>query len=193
MSKDISDILRDWDYNPHKSYRKIVGEQGERIIQVRVDNAAFQGILQMQLDGRPDGRQPHGYEFVLDYHLEALKRWREAHQGDKGFQLSSAECAELFDESLRVYNRYVFLLQLQESQSGPVKVLQKKFTSIGKHKGFIISLDHFQEQKTRWLLKEYLLPRVNTVYVFQAKVLYELRKDIEPKINAIVESLEFIY
>ncbi|MBN2288523.1 MAG: UvrB/UvrC motif-containing protein [Candidatus Glassbacteria bacterium] len=114
MPEDITDLLNNWDFNPQKSYRKIVGENGCEIVQVRVDNAAFQGILQMQLDGRPDGKRPHGCEFVLDYHREALRRWREARHGDEGFKLNSADCAELFDESLRIYNRYVFLLQLQD-------------------------------------------------------------------------------
>ena len=114
MIEDISDILNSWDYDPRKNYRKIAGENGDEIIQVRVDNAAFQGVLQMNLDGRPDGRQPHGCEFVLDYHLGTLERWREAHQEDKGFQLNSQACSELFDESTRIYNRYIFLLQLQD-------------------------------------------------------------------------------
>jgi len=113
MTEDISDILRNWEFDPRKSYRKILGVNGREMIQVRVDNAAFQGILQMELDGRPDGRQPHGCEFVLDYHRDTLEHWREAHQGDQGFLLDSAACSELFDESLRIYNRYVFLLQLQ--------------------------------------------------------------------------------
>ena len=52
MPEDISDILRDWDFDPKKTYRKIIGEDGREMIQVRVDNAAFQGILQMELDGR---------------------------------------------------------------------------------------------------------------------------------------------
>lgn len=116
MSEDISDILRDWDFDPKKTYRKIIGEDGREMIQVRVDNAAFQGILQMELDGRPDGRQPHGCEFVLDHYNEVLNRWREAHQGDESFKLNAQDCSELFDESLRIYNRYIFLLQLQDYQ-----------------------------------------------------------------------------
>ena len=116
MPEDISDLLRNWDFNPKKTYRKIIGEDGREMIQVRVDNAAFQGILQMNLDGRPDGRQPHGCEFVLDYYHEALIRWREAHQKEESFKLNAQDCSELFDESLRIYNRYVFLLQLQDYQ-----------------------------------------------------------------------------
>ena len=114
MSHDISHILENWDYDPTKSYRKIIGDNGREKVQIRVDNAAFQGILQMELDGRPDGRQPYGYDFVLDYYRQALQRYERAHGSQRGFELDEDSCRELFDESLRIYNRYVFLLQLQD-------------------------------------------------------------------------------
>lgn len=114
MSHDISHILENWDYDPAKSYRKIIGDNGREKVQIRVDNAAFQGILQMELDGRPDGRQPYGYDFVLDYYRQALQRYERAHGSQRGFELDEESCRELFDESLRIYNRYVFLLQLQD-------------------------------------------------------------------------------
>ena len=114
MSHDIRHILDNWDYDPSKSYRKIMGDNGREKVQVRVDNAAFQGVLQMELDGRPDGRQPYGYDFVLDYYMQALQRFERAHGTKRGFELDEENCEELFDESLRIYNRYVFLLQLQD-------------------------------------------------------------------------------
>ena len=36
--------------------RKIVGEDGKEKLQVRLDL----GLLQMELNGRPDGERPHG-------------------------------------------------------------------------------------------------------------------------------------
>ena len=115
MSQDISDILRNWEFDPDSNVRKIWGDDGQQKLQVRVDQGAFQGILQLNLDGRPDGRRPYGYDFVLDYHKNCLEKFRQQHDGsDKGFELDQAACKELFDESARVYGRYVFLLQLQE-------------------------------------------------------------------------------
>ncbi len=114
MSHDIRHILDNWDYDPSKSYRKIMGDNGREKVQIRVDNAAFQGVLQMELDGRPDGRQPYGYDFVLDYYRQSLQRFERAHGTQQGFSLDAESCEELFDESLRIYNRYVFLLQLQD-------------------------------------------------------------------------------
>ncbi len=114
MSHDIRHILDNWDYDPSKSYRKIMGDNGREKVQIRVDNAAFQGVLQMELDGRPDGRQPYGYDFALDYYRQSLQRFEHAHGTKRGFSLDEENCEELFDESLRIYNRYVFLLQLQD-------------------------------------------------------------------------------
>lgn len=114
MSHDIRHILDNWDYDPSKSYRKIMGDNGQEKVQIRVDNTAFQGVLQMELDGRPDGRQPYGYDFALDYYSQSLQRFERAHGTQRGFSLDEESCEELFDESLRIYNRYVFLLQLQD-------------------------------------------------------------------------------
>ena len=59
MDQDLLKFLKDWEYDPDSNVRKIVGEDGVQKIQVRVDQGAFQGILQLNLDGRPDGKRPH--------------------------------------------------------------------------------------------------------------------------------------
>ena len=117
VSEDLSMLLKLWKYDANNCYRKITGDDGREKIQVRVDNAAFQGILQMELDGRPDGRRPHGRDFALDFYKEELaisKARVSKEQGCTKFQLNREACAELFDESSRIYNRYVLLLQLQD-------------------------------------------------------------------------------
>ena len=54
--KDITDLLQAWTFDPEANVRRIEGEDGIEKIQVRIDQGAFQGILQLDLDGRPDGR-----------------------------------------------------------------------------------------------------------------------------------------
>ena len=55
--EDISRILNNWEFNAEDiCARKIVGQDGREKLQVRVDL----GMLQMNLDGRPDGTRPHG-------------------------------------------------------------------------------------------------------------------------------------
>ena len=115
MGGDIAKILEEWTYDPDSNVRKIVGEDGVKKIQVRVDQGAFQGILQLNLDGRPDGKRPHDSDFVLDYHQAMLGEYKTRHNGnDMGFELDHGSCEELFDESSRIYGRYVFLLQIKE-------------------------------------------------------------------------------
>ena len=55
--KDLSRLLREWDYDSNKlNVRRIIGEDGREKIQLRVDL----GVLQMEVAGRPDGKRPFG-------------------------------------------------------------------------------------------------------------------------------------
>jgi hypothetical protein len=114
MSDDVLDILRRWRYTPEQNVRKIIDRSGREKIQVRVDQGAFQGLLQMELDGRPDGERPFGFEYYLDYYQHARDRFVERTGSDKGFVLSPKSCQRLFNESRRIYERYVFLLQISD-------------------------------------------------------------------------------
>lgn len=115
MSQDIGNLLKGWEFDPEVNVRKILGDDGIQKIQVRVDQGAFQGILQLNLDGRPDDKKPYGMDFALDHFRSALERYRQKRDGDDtGFELDRKACRELFDESARVYGRYIFLLQLKD-------------------------------------------------------------------------------
>ena len=114
MNEDIGQILENWPFDPENSIRKVMDPAGVEKIQVRVDQGAFQGVLQMNLDGRPDGRRPHDTDFAFDYHKASQERAHESKDSLDAFQLSEEECQELFDESRRIYERYVFLLQIQD-------------------------------------------------------------------------------
>ena len=109
MRKDISDIISQWQYDPEANVRTVEGPDGQDVLQVRVDQGAFQGILQLNLDGRPDGDRPHGREYALDHYRSLLRE-----EGESGFSLGPEACEELFDEGTRIYGRYVFLLQLKD-------------------------------------------------------------------------------
>lgn len=111
MTLDISDILRHW---PHEAgqitARKIRGRDGRWKVQMRLDL----GLLQMEMDGRPDGSRPHGFDSVLDYHQSRLKDYRNENNTDYGFVLSPEECAALREEGLQYYYRYLCLFHLEE-------------------------------------------------------------------------------
>jgi hypothetical protein len=108
VSQDITSILAGWDFNSEEiQVRLITGDDGTRKIQMRIDL----GLLQMELTGRPDGAQPHGFESLLDYHEDRL---REAGEAGKSFTLDPGSCASLMREGLQYYHRYLSAFHLQE-------------------------------------------------------------------------------
>ncbi len=111
MSDDIGPILREWDDDPNaKKIRKIIGQDGKEKIQIRVDF----GILQMECDGRPDGKRPYGKESLLEHYLTLLDKYKEEYGTDKGFKLDSHDCERLRDEALQYYHRYISLFEVED-------------------------------------------------------------------------------
>ncbi|MBV9864217.1 MAG: UvrB/UvrC motif-containing protein [Abitibacteriaceae bacterium] len=109
MSKDIALILGGWEYNANEvTVRKILGIDGREKIQMRLDL----GVLQMETDGRPDGKMPHGCDSLLEYCLLRLQRYRDRHGDTEGFEMSSEECADLKQEAMQYYYRYLSLFHL---------------------------------------------------------------------------------
>ena len=111
---DITKLLNDWPYDPKDSVRKVTNADSIEKIQVRVDQGPFQGVLQMELDGRPDGKRPYNKAFALDDFKDTLETHRKDRGSDEGFGLNSEACEEIFDEGRTIYERYVFLLQVEE-------------------------------------------------------------------------------
>ena len=111
MNKDITEILKNWPYAPGElSARKIVGLDGREKVQLRVDL----GLLQIEIDGRPDAVRPFGSDSLLDYYEN--KREEHAKRAAEGtpFSLSPAECAALREESVQYYFRYLAMFNLGE-------------------------------------------------------------------------------
>ena len=104
MSKDISPILADWDFDAEEIQVRIVkGDDGREKLQRRLDL----GLFQMELDGRPDGIRPHGSETALD-HYEA-----QAEAAGEGFALDAEALGELMREGVQFYHRYSSLFHLE--------------------------------------------------------------------------------
>ncbi len=110
MSLDISSILRDWPYRPDElSVRFVEGDNGRRKIQLRLDL----GVLQMEIDGRPDGRRIHGAESWLDYHRQRQEQHDAAHPDGVPYLLEPEDCAELLREGVQYYHRYLSFWHLE--------------------------------------------------------------------------------
>jgi hypothetical protein len=111
MKPDIASILDQWPYEPGQiTVRKIRGNDGKEKLQLRLDL----GLLQMELIGRPDGRQPYGFASVLEYVEGQLAGYTRRHGAAEGFVLNGRVARELQDEALMNYHRYLSLYVLED-------------------------------------------------------------------------------
>lgn len=105
MSKDINPILDAWPADDGVvRARRIVTPKGEAFIQLRIDL----GLLQMRLEGRPDGERLHGHDSMLAY-LQA-----RSGPGRIPVELSEDEKEEIVREMLQYYRRRVSLIALAD-------------------------------------------------------------------------------
>jgi hypothetical protein len=110
VSKDISPILDGWEHDPdHFAVRIIPGKDGRDKIQVRLDL----GILQMEIDGRPDGHRPEGFESWFEVFRNRQKAHDAAHPDGASFQLSPDDCQLLLREGVQYYHRYLSFWHLE--------------------------------------------------------------------------------
>ena len=101
MDKDISNILKEWRYDPANiSARWLEAEDGRRLVQLRLDL----GLFQMEVTGRPDGTRPRGEASLLDYYNNMLMNAKEE---DPALVLDFDACAELQQEAMQFYYRYL--------------------------------------------------------------------------------------
>src|ERR1043166_2743122 len=85
LSKDISSVLKGWEYEPGTiNVRKVAGLDGHTKLQMRLDL----GLLQMEMTGRPDGVRPHGHESLLEYFESLLEEHKKEHGTELGFHLT---------------------------------------------------------------------------------------------------------
>ncbi len=108
MELDLTEILRSW---PHEAgsiqVRKITGDDAREKLQLRLDL----GIIQMEMDGRPDGSRPHGFESLLEWHKHEAA---QAHADGRQYMLSEQDASDLQQEGIQYYHRYVSLMQIED-------------------------------------------------------------------------------
>lgn len=106
---DLRRVFEEWPFEPDNNVRFAQGDDGREILLVRLPL----GLEQYELEGRPDGERPKGAESWLDYHVARLEKAKEAKE-DAEFTLTAKECAELFDEGMIYYYRYLHLFQVKD-------------------------------------------------------------------------------
>jgi hypothetical protein len=146
MDFDISQVLGDWEYQPGQVVvRRFKGKDGKDKIQLRVDL----GLLQMNAEGRPDGKRPFGYASLLEYYQARLYKYLAAHDGsDEGFKLKSEDCSKLQLEALQYHHRYICLLQL-EDYAGVTRDAERNLAV------FDFARKHAETEELAWSLQQF--------------------------------------
>ena len=93
---DISPILKSWEYDLRQEMmvRRIRGKDHRMKIQMRLDL----GILQMEEEGRPDGKRPHGKDSLLEYFETVTTKMKKKYGSNADFSLDRDD---LYDERLQ--------------------------------------------------------------------------------------------
>lgn len=108
---DIAQALRGWPFEPGQvNVRLIRGNDGKPKLQLRLDL----GLLQMELDGRPDGKRPHRAVSELAFQQRKLLNHKKKRGSDDGFSLSARDCQALREESAMFYHRYLSMFVLEQ-------------------------------------------------------------------------------
>jgi len=110
---DLKELLQSWPYEPGRvNARRITGADDRPKLQVRIDL----GVLHMEIEGRPDGATREGFESLLEYQRDRLRRYVRQTGGPEGFVLSPQECRSLREEAVQYYHRYVGLMAIKDFQ-----------------------------------------------------------------------------
>ena len=114
MNFDITQLLANWDYQPGQIVvRRLKGRDGLEKIQLRVDL----GLLQMNAEGRPDGKLPLGHPSLFEYQQARLKKHAEEHGSDETFKLGAEDISKIQLEALQYHHRYICLLELKDYEA----------------------------------------------------------------------------
>jgi hypothetical protein len=111
MRRDLDDILQSWPFDPSTGEviaREVTARNRRRVVQVRVEL----GVLQMEVEGRPDGHRPHGFATYLDYLRSRVKP--PGRKANPGWKMEAEHCAEADREFIQFYHRRVAWLALQK-------------------------------------------------------------------------------
>lgn len=111
MRRDIDDVLRDWPLPPgenEQSARLVKARDGRPVLQVRLEL----GVLQMEVDGRPDGARPRGLPTFLDYFRQRADDRKASRPKGEPWKMGPEHCAEADRELVQFYHRRMAWLSL---------------------------------------------------------------------------------
>ena len=145
MKNDIGDLLKNWPFDPDEFIaRRITARDGTAKIQIRID----MGVLQLEVEGRPDGQRPHGSPSLLSYYHEKTEQSPESTSDDGDRALDEEACEDLFQEAWQYYQRYLSLFYLEDF-SGVVRDTQHNLEI------FDLVQSHAESDEVKWYFEQY--------------------------------------
>jgi hypothetical protein len=113
MRRDIDESIQGWPYDPEPGEvvaREVRARDGRMVLQIRIEL----GIMQLEIEGRPDGVRPHNFASYLDF-LRHRAAARGLSPGGKApsWKMEEIHCAEADREFVQFYHRRVAWLSLQ--------------------------------------------------------------------------------
>ncbi|HEY0793159.1 MAG TPA: UvrB/UvrC motif-containing protein [Chthoniobacterales bacterium] len=170
---DLNNLLDGWPHEPGSvKARKIVGADGREKIQLRIDL----GLIQMEVNGRPDGLRPFGHESLLEYHRT---RAREAAQRGETYECDEADLLALQQEGVQYYHRYLSLFQLRDFAG----VARDTYRNLQL---FDFVSQHCEEEDAKWVFEQYrpYVLMMNT----RARASLEIQSEHSGKAIEIIEA-----
>ncbi len=110
LRRDIDEALNEWPFEPRSGEilaREVKARDGRSVLQIRVEL----GLLQLEVEGRPDGDLPHGFTTYLHY-LQNCHARVARKGGDEAWTMKPENCIEADREFVQFYHRRVAWLAL---------------------------------------------------------------------------------
>ena len=137
MSLDLNWLVKDWSHEPGSiKVRKIMGLDGREKLQLRIDL----GLLQMEMEAGPMGSgrtTANPCSFIINV---APQR---AEERGEDYHLTPEQCAELQQEGIQYYHRYLSLFQINDFQ-GVIRDTQRNLDL------FNFVADHTDREEVVW-------------------------------------------
>ncbi len=145
MKDDIGDLLKNWPFDPDEFIaRRITDRDGTEKIQIRID----MGVLQLEVEGRPDGERPHDCPSLLSYYQTQAQESADVTSGAGTSPLDEEACEDLFQEAWQYYQRYLSLFYLEDF-AGVVRDTRHNLEI------FDLVQSHADSDEAKWYFEQY--------------------------------------
>lgn len=171
-SENIDHILNTWNFEPGRLTARIsTASDGRDVLQMRIE----MGLLQMEINGRPDGERPYNFDSYLEYLQSQFLT-------DPSTSLTEEDCVEIDREFVQLYHRRICWLALREYE---------KAVRDADHTLALMDVCRDHSSDEEWIdSHEHFRPFV-MFHRIQAKALIELEKHTpEHAIEQLTEGVE---